>query len=93
MKTISVQAFCNHYEVPRTFIDALCQYELIQLVEKDASEHILLDDIRRIEKMMRMHYDLKVNFEALDIIENLTENIRSLQEENQRLLNRLKFYE
>ncbi len=93
MKTISVQQFCIHYDVPQSFIESLSNFELIELVELDAHKHIPLKEINHIEKLMRMHYDLQVNFEGLDIINNMINQINSLQTEVRLLKNKLEFYE
>ena len=93
MKTISVNKFCVNYNIPLDFIDTLCKYELVEVIERDTSKYIHLDDISRLERLMRMHYDLNVNFEGLDIINNLLEQVDSLQNEISELKKRLEFYE
>ncbi len=93
MKTISVNKFCVNYNIPLDFIDTLCKYELVEVIERDTSKYIYLDDISRLERLMRMHYDLNVNFEGLDIINNLLEQVDSLQNEISELKKRLEFYE
>ena len=89
MKTISIQQFCIHYDVPQSFIDSLNSFELIELIEVEQSKHICVEDIKRIEKLIRLHYDLNVNFEGLDIISNLLHQVNSLHEEVRTLRNKL----
>jgi len=72
MKTITVKQFCANYDVPSSFINSLSNFELIELIEIENTKHLQIKDIHRIEKMMRLHYDLNVNFEGLDIINHLT---------------------
>jgi len=93
MKTVTVSKFCINYDIPQQFIDSLSKYDLIELVEKDTSRYIQVDDINRIEKLMRLHYELDVNFEGLDIINNLLNRIDELKQDISRLKNRLEFYE
>jgi len=93
MKTISVQTFCVHYKVPTSFIDSLSHYELIQLIEVETTLHIPIKEITKIERLMRLHYDLEVNFEGLDVINNMVSKINSLQSEVISLKNKLEFYE
>lgn len=93
MKTISVHQFCIHYDIPKSFIDSLSNYELIELVEIESSKHIPIEDISRIEKLIRMHFDLQVNFEGLDIIDNLVRQINALQQEVTLLRNKMDFFE
>lgn len=93
MKTISVKQFCTSYKIPQHFIDSLSTFELINIVEIDATNHILIDDISKIEQLMRMHFDLNVNLEGLDVINNLLNQIFALKDQVKLLENRLKFYE
>lgn len=92
MTTIAAQQFCIHYKIPLSFIESLSSFELIELIEVKNSKHLHINDIQRIEKMMRLHYDLNVNFEGLDIINRLTSQINSLQEELNELKNKIDFY-
>lgn len=93
MKTIAVQQFCVHYDIPMNFIDSLSSYELIEIIHVENDKHLQIDDIHKVEKLMRLHYDLEMNFEALDVIENLTGRICSLQLELTQLKNKIEFYE
>jgi len=92
MKTIAVKHFCVNYEIPLSFINSLSNFELIDLVEIESVKHLKINDINKVEKMIRLHYDLGVNFEGLDIINRLTSQINSLQEELNELNNILDFY-
>ncbi len=39
-----------------------------------------------------MHYELKVNFEGLDVINNLIDQVNSLHEDIEKLKNKIDFY-
>ena len=96
MKTsnlIAVEEFCIHYKVPKTFILTLKEYELIEISTIAQQEFIREKEIRRIEKLMRLHYDLQINFEGLDAIYNLLEKIDQLEEQILHLRNKLNRYE
>ncbi len=93
MKTISVSKFCVNYDIPQQFIDSLSKYDLVKVIEVETTKHIHIDDINRIERLMRIHFDLDVNFEGLDIINNLIDQINTLQNEVSRLKSRLELYE
>ena len=92
IKNISVTQFCTHYEVPVSFIENLNNYELIQITTIDNSAYIDLDQIRIIEKLIRLHYHLNINFEGLDVVVNLLDQIEHLQKEITDLNNKLEFY-
>ncbi len=90
---ISVEQFCVHYNIPNTFIDSLVEYDLITVIPEEDTNYLDIDTISSIEKMMRMHFDLNVNFEGLDVVNNLLQQIEELQQEMQVLKNKLRFYE
>lgn len=96
MKTkglIKIQEFCGHYQVPHTFIESLFDYDLIEVVVVQEEKHIEIDKIDVIEKLMRLHYDLDINFEGLDVITNLLDQINTMQEEVLTLKNKLTILE
>ena len=93
LKTISVKQFCVHYKVPISFIETLSEYELIEIVNQNKILHIQEEQITTIEKLMRLHYDLDINFEGLDVITNLINQIKSLQNEVETLNNKIEFYD
>jgi len=92
MKTITVQQFCIHYKVPDSFIESLSKYDLITIIKIEKMHHIPMEQISNIERLIRLHYDLKINFEGLDVINNLINQINKQQEEITFLSNKLEFY-
>ena len=57
------------------------------LVEE--KKYLLKDQIREVEKMIRMHYDLDINIEGIEAISHLLQRLDSLQEELTALKNRI----
>jgi len=92
MKPITIQQFCVHYDVPTSFIDSLSNFELIEIIQEDDVRYIDESQINTIEKLIRLHYDLNINLEGLDVIVNLLNQIEKLQQEVTRLNNQLDFY-
>ncbi len=90
---IAIQQFCKYYDVPISFIDALHEYDLIELVRQEEITYIHKAHIIGVEKMMRMHFELDINLEGVDVIHNLLKQIEALQHEILRLNNKLKFHE
>lgn len=90
---ISVQLICNHYSIPVSFIDALQEFQLVEIIVENEGLYIHSEHIKKLEKMMRIHYDLEINFEGLDAIYNLLNQVESLKEEITLLQNKLRFYE
>ena len=90
---ISIQQFCTHYNVPVKFINALQDYELIEITITNNEDYLQTNQLNTIEKMMRMHYDLDINFEGIDAIYNLLKQVEQLQEEVRILKNKLSSFE
>ena len=90
---ISIQQFCKYYKVPLTFINALNEYELVEIIVANRENYLRITQLNEVEKMMRLHYDLNINLEGIDAIYNLLKQVESLQDEIVSLKNRLNFYE
>ena len=93
MKTqdlISIKNLCNYYKIPQSFLDTLYNYQLIEIQTLDNVIYIQKTQIRDVEKIIRLHYDLEINIEGIDVIFNLLNQIENLQLENIQLKNQLK---
>ena len=90
---ISIQQFCAHYSIPTAFINELKEYELIEVIVENNDHYIKITQITEVEKMIRLHYDLNINLEGVDVISNLLNQVDSLKKEITDLQNKLKFYE
>lgn len=90
---ISIQQFCLHHNVPNTFINRLHDYELIEIVVTNNQRYIKITQINDLERMMRLYFELDLNFEGLDVVDNLLKQIATLQNEIANLKNRLRLYE
>jgi hypothetical protein len=89
---LKIEKFCELYEVPTSFIDSLQQFELINLSLIDDELYIDNEELPNIEKFIRLHYDLDINIEGLDVINNLLDKIEALNKEIIRLENELQYY-
>ncbi len=92
-KLIAITTLCSHYEIEFSFIDALHKTGLIQIVIIEQDQFIHQDQISDLEKMIRLHHELNVNIEGIDVVLNLLEKEKELREELDALKNRLKRYE
>ena len=90
---ILIETLCIHYKIEFSFIDALDNIGLIEIETIDQSKFINQDKIGDLEKMIRLHQELNVNLEGLDIVFNLLQKEKVLQEEINTLKNRLLLYE
>ncbi|WP_340696458.1 chaperone modulator CbpM [Flavobacterium nitratireducens] len=59
----------------------------------DNIQYVHKESIYEIEKIVRMHKELQVNIEGIDVVLNLLQKIDALQAELLRVRNRLLLYE
>jgi len=90
---IATKTICLHYNIENTFVDALHQMGLIHIEIREQDQFIHRDQISDLEKIIRLHHELDLNLEAIDVVFNLLEKERVLREELTFLKNRLRLYE
>jgi hypothetical protein len=78
---ISLHQFCEFHEIENTLVIALNEHDLIEIFIVDGESYIHSDSIHILEKIIRLHHDLSINFEGIDVIVQLIDKINSLQEE------------
>ena len=81
------------YQIPDTFFEDLQAYELIPTQQETGMPAIDENHLPELEKIMRLHFDLHINMEGIDVIYRLLSQIEALQNENNDLKNRLCIYE
>lgn len=92
-KLIAINVLCRHYETEFSFIRNLHQFGLIDLQIVEEEYYISPDQIHDLEKMIRLHQELDVNPEGIDVVLNLLEREKNLRDELIRLRNRLEGFE
>ncbi|MDO9276339.1 MAG: chaperone modulator CbpM [Lutibacter sp.] len=90
---ISLHKLCELYKVEMSFFSNLNEIGLIQITTIEQLQYIQQDKINDIEKMIRMHIDLNINIEGIDIAFNLLQKIDELENELISIKNRLRIYE
>ncbi|GEL11573.1 MerR HTH family regulatory protein [Flavobacterium glycines] len=90
---IPINTLCQHYKVEISFFNTLDENGLIEIQFVDNVQYVHKESIYEIEKIVRMHKDLEVNIEGIDVVLNLLQKIDALQAELLRVRNRLLLYE
>ena len=90
---ISAQTLCSHYNIEISFVDTLNKMGLIQIEIIEQNQFIHQDQISDLEKIMRLHHELNVNLEGIDVVFNLLEKEKKLRDELNVIKNRLRLYE
>jgi len=78
---ILINNLCKHYNVEMSFFNSLNEFGLIEIISVEESQYIHHDKIIDIEKMIRIHQELNVNIEGIDVVFNLLNKIEELQNE------------
>ncbi len=84
---IPVKDFCIYHNVEYSFIDSLENSGLISVTSVQHSTYIHPDEIQKLEKFVRLHYDLDINLEGIETINHLLEKIEEMQREILKLKN------
>jgi len=90
---ISVHEFCSYHQLDITFVETLEQQGLIQITTVEQGLYIQPDAVAPLERLVRLHQDLAIHTDDLDVVNELVERIESLQQQITQLQNRLAFYE
>lgn len=90
---IEVKEICVVYKVEHHFVEQLQDSGLLELVFIEKKTYLPYRLIAKFEKLRRLHYELNINIEGLEAIENLLERVQNLQEDNRQLRNKLSIYE
>lgn len=92
-KFITITEICTWHSIEDSFIRSLNEYGLVEITTVEDQEFLAKEQIRDLEKMIRMHYELQINLEGIDAIYHLLHRVSSLQEEVRVLRNKLRKYE
>ena len=87
---ILIEHFCTHHNIPVSFVNALQDYELIEITAIDDAYYIPDTSVKDLEKMMRLHFELNINLEGLDAIHHLLKQVETLQQDIVALHNKLE---
>lgn len=90
---IVIETICTHYEIEVSFVDALSNLGLIEIHTYEETKCISEEKVADLEKMIRIHQDLEVNPEGIDVIFNLLRKVDSLQNELSETKIRLRRYQ
>lgn len=90
---IQIKQFCLYHEIENTFITELHNYGLVKIIFLEEDEYLQPEQLPTVEKMIRLHYDLKINLEGIDVIANLLDKIEALQQNLTATQNKLRLYQ
>lgn len=86
---IPLTVFCDIHEVEIAFVHSLGDYGLVEIISVEEAPFLPLHQLSTLEQLVRLHNDLQLNVESLDVVHHLLARIDELQRENTSLRNRL----
>ncbi len=92
-RLIPASEFCRYYHVEDAFITSLQDYGLVEITTIEHNRFIDTEKLAELEKFARLHYDLEINLEGIEVIKYMLEKIKDLQSEVISLRQRLQFFE
>ncbi len=84
---IPAEDFCIYHNIEYSFISSLEESGLINITLVEHSSYIPANEIQKLEKFIRLHYDLDINLEGIETIHHLLEKIEEMQKEIRHLKN------
>lgn len=90
---ILIQHFCETTLVDPEFIEQLLEYGLIQHVVQGNEPAVHQEELPVLERMVRLHYDLDINLEGLQVIAHMRQKMIRMQKEMLELERKLKRFE
>ncbi|MES2266562.1 MAG: chaperone modulator CbpM [Bacteroidota bacterium] len=90
---ITVNDFCVYHNVEYTFVDYLADAGLVKVVTVNKTQSIPLDEIQKLERLVRLHNELEINEPGIATINNLLQKLEDMEQEMSVLRSKLRLYE
>jgi len=92
-KYIEVTHLCKQYKVTEQLFSQLNDTGLVHVTVVEEKPCVPSQSIHKVDKIMRLHQELEVNPEGIDVILNLLEKVENLTQEVTRLRRKIHIYE
>ncbi len=84
---VPAEEFCIYHNIEYSFISSLEDSGLITVTSVEQSTYIPVDELQKLEKFVRLYYDLDINIEGIETINHLLGKIEQMQKEILQLRN------
>jgi hypothetical protein len=92
-KYILLTDFCRGHALEESFLYELHEVELIRIDEVERQPVIHLEELDRLERLVRLHRDFEISPHGLLAVDHLLGRVEQLQEEILELRRRLDRWE
>jgi len=86
---IPAEDFCMYHNIEYSFISSLEDSGLIRVTAVEQHTFIPADELQKLEKFVRLHYDLDINLEGIETINHLLEKIDEMNKQILKLKNKI----
>ncbi|HVT84170.1 MAG TPA: chaperone modulator CbpM [Chitinophagaceae bacterium] len=90
---IPITEFCSVHHLEMTFVQSLEQQGLIETTVVNEIQYVEVNQLPKLEQIVRLHRELNINFEGIDAISHLLNQMEDMQRQITELKNRLHFFE
>ena len=92
-KYIWIRDFCQGHSLEEAFLYQLQEFDLIRIVEVGSRPAIHRRELHRLERLVRLHNDLEIGPQGLQVIQHLLDRLEAMQDELWQLRRRLGRWE
>lgn len=92
-KLITIETLCAHYHINPTFVTELHEVGLIETIQIQDEQFIDTVHLVRIERIIRLHQDLEINLEGIEVIDRLLARLDLMHKQIISLENKLQRFE
>ena len=89
---ILITDFCTSHNIETHFVMELYDYGLVDIVVKEDTHYLPVQQLPKAEKILRLHSDLDINLEGIAVITRLLKRMEKMQNEITQLKNKLDLY-
>jgi chaperone modulatory protein CbpM len=90
---IPAREFCTFHHVELSFIHNLHDSGLIGMTIRDGAVFLPADELPKLERLVRWHYELSINPEGIEALSYVLQRLEYVLRENNTLRGQLRRYE
>jgi len=91
-KFVRITELCQHYQIQIDFFEEIEYHELIEFHQFSGQKFIHRKQLRRLEKIIRLHDDLEINLQGIDVVFSMMNRIEKLEMELNETKKKLNLY-
>ncbi len=90
---IVLEIYCELNQIEVSFVESLEEFELIAIVKQNNQKYLINEQLATIDKIIRLHNQLNINREGIQVAFNLLQKMEQMDEEIRLLKAKLSLYE